>query len=88
MTNAFDTGKQRYKIQLLTAREKQWKNKYMFLVKQMKELAAIVKLHTTETKDNVNAKPHIITRTVGLQATLDIKKVKLLFFGINYLKYF
>lgn len=75
VTNAFDTGKQRYKIQLLMAREKQWKNKYMYLVKQVKELAAIVKLHAAETKDNINAKPHKITRTVGLQASLDVKKV-------------
>lgn len=75
-TNMFDIGKQRYKIQLLAAREKQWKNKYSFVSKQLKELAAVVKLHKTEIKDNISAKPHIITRTVGLQANLDLKKVK------------
>lgn len=76
MTTINEAGKLRYKLQLLAAREKQWHANYLFVVKQLKELTAIIKLHASEVKENAGSKPHVITRTVGLQASMaDPKKV-------------
>ncbi|XP_050533790.1 activating transcription factor 7-interacting protein 2-like [Daktulosphaira vitifoliae] len=63
-------GKERSEIHLLMQREKIWRMKYESLAKQVKELRTIINKHKADLRVNENAKPHIITRTVGLQAIL------------------
>lgn len=74
MTERLYWGKERAELQLLKEREKHWRSKYTSLNRQFKEIKTIVNLHKLDLKTNEHAKPHIITRTVGLQAVLCPKK--------------
>jgi len=75
MTERLYWGKDRYELQMLKEREKHWRTKYYSLNRQFKEIKTIVNIHKLDLKTNEYAKPHIITRTVGLQAVLCPKKV-------------
>lgn len=75
MTERLHNGKDRSDIQLMKEREKFWRTKYSSLHKQFKELQSILKIHMADIKVNKNARPHLITRTVGLQAVLSEKIV-------------
>lgn len=75
MTEKLYLGKDRSELQLLREREKHWRLKYCSLNRQFKEIKTIVNVHKQEIKANENARPHLITRTVGLQAVLRPKKV-------------
>jgi len=79
MTESSYFGKERSELQLLREREKHWRLKYFSLYRQVKEMKTIVNVHRQDIKNNEHARPHLITRTVGLQAVLCPKKV-------NYLK--
>ncbi|XP_050063186.1 uncharacterized protein LOC114122057 isoform X5 [Aphis gossypii] len=74
MTERLYWGKDRAELQLLKEREKHWRSKYISLNRQVKEIKTIINLHKLDLKTNEHAKPHIITRTVGLQAVLFPKK--------------
>ncbi|XP_026809941.1 uncharacterized protein LOC113551722 isoform X2 [Rhopalosiphum maidis] len=74
MTERLYWGKDRYELQLLKEREKHWRTKYYSLNRQFKEIKTIVNIHKLDLKTNEYAKPHVITRTVGLQAVLCPKK--------------
>ncbi|XP_025193382.1 putative uncharacterized protein DDB_G0282499 isoform X4 [Melanaphis sacchari] len=74
MTERSYWGKDRSELQLLKEREKHWRLKYCSLNRQFKEIKTIVNIHKQDLKTNEHAKPHIITRTVGLQAVLCPKK--------------
>lgn len=78
MTDRYDRGKERADIKVLLEREQHWRKKYISLTKQMREIKAVVKLHNNELKSNSNAKPHLVQRTVGLQAVICTRKVNLL----------
>lgn len=60
---------------MLQEKEKFWRIKYASVTKQLKELKTILRIHRLDLKDDKNAKPHIVTRTVGLQAVLCTKRV-------------
>lgn len=60
---------------MLQEKEKFWRVKYASVTKQLKELKTILRIHRLDLKDDKNAKPHIVTRTVGLQAVLCTKRV-------------
>lgn len=65
----------------LLLREKSWKTKYQSILKQVKELNNVVAKHRLDLLANPNAKPFIITRTVGLQAKLnDDDKVCIIYY--------
>jgi len=81
-------GKERSEIQLLKEREKHWRSKYFSLHRQFKEIKTIVKYHSNDLKTDAHARPHIITRTVGLQAVLCPKKVNKLCNKNIFFKYF
>ncbi|XP_016658730.1 uncharacterized protein LOC100575593 isoform X2 [Acyrthosiphon pisum] len=68
MTQKSFWGKQRAELQALKKREKLWRSKYTLLDRQFKELKLVVNLHKQELKSNEYARPHVVTRTVGLQA--------------------
>lgn len=75
MSEVSDRGKERTDIKILLEREQFWRKKYASLTKQMREIKAVVKLHNNELKTNKNAKPHLVQRTVGLQAVICTRKV-------------
>lgn len=70
MTERLYWGKDRAELQLLREKEKHWRSKYISLIRQLKEIKALINLNKPDLKTNEHAKPHIITRTVGLQAVL------------------
>ncbi|XP_015370580.1 PREDICTED: activating transcription factor 7-interacting protein 1-like isoform X2 [Diuraphis noxia] len=74
MTERSYMGKERSELQLLKEREKHWRLKYCSLNRQLKEIKTIVNVHRQDLKNNEHARPHLITRTVGLQAVLCPKK--------------
>ncbi|KAL5234072.1 hypothetical protein ACI65C_001482 [Semiaphis heraclei] len=74
MTEKSYFGKERSELQLLKEREKYWRLKYCSLNRQIKEIKTIVNVLRQDIKNNENARPHLITRTVGLQAVLCPKK--------------
>lgn len=78
MTEKSYFGKERSELQLLKEREKYWRLKYCSLNRQIKEIKTIVNVLRQDIKNNENARPHLITRTVGLQAVLCPKKVNYL----------
>lgn len=78
MTDRYDRGKERAELKMILEREQHWRKKYASLTKQMREIKAVVKLHNNELKSNNFAKPHLVQRTVGLQAVICTKKVNLL----------
>lgn len=75
LTEKLGHGKHRKELQMILEREKVWRSKFTSLNRQCKELKTIVNMHVNDLKTNPNARPHIITRTVGLQAVLFPKKV-------------
>lgn len=77
MTDTSDQGKLREKVDLLLRKEKIWRAKFELIHKQVKELKTVIKMHKEDLEKNPNAKPHIVTRTVGLQALVGEKKVNL-----------
>jgi len=78
MTEKLHCGKSRSELQLLREREKHWRLKYISLNRQFKEIKTVVNVHKQDIKTNENARPHLVTRTVGLQALLCPKKVSAL----------
>ncbi|VVC25397.1 Hypothetical protein CINCED_3A011025 [Cinara cedri] len=74
MTDRFNPGRMRSEIQAINNREHSWLMKYAILAKQMREIKAVVKLHTHELKLNKPSKPHLVQRTVGLQAVICSKE--------------
>jgi hypothetical protein len=75
MTEKLGNGRHRKELQMILEREKIWRTKFSTLNRQCKELKTIVSMHMNDLRNNPNAKPHVITRTVGLQAVLTPKKV-------------
>ena len=75
LTDCKDWGKNRSELEVLKKKEKNWRLKYNLLVKQFNEMKTIVSVHQKESKSNEYARPHIVTRTVGLQAVSCPKKV-------------
>jgi len=75
LTDKSERGKQRAMIESFLRKEQEWRSKLKVIALQQKELKSIVKMHSDDLKKNSSAKPHIITRTVGLQAVLCPKKV-------------
>jgi len=67
MTENYNIGNYRKHLQKMSDRVKCWRTKFQILQLQLRELDSIVKTHNTELKKNGLARPHIITRTVGLQ---------------------
>uniref|UniRef100_A0A2S2QUC7 Uncharacterized protein n=1 Tax=Sipha flava TaxID=143950 RepID=A0A2S2QUC7_9HEMI len=74
MTEKLGNGRHRKELQMILEREKIWRTKFSTLNRQCKELKTIVSMHMNDLRNNPNAKPHVITRTVGLQAVLTPKK--------------
>lgn len=74
MTERLYWGKERSELQLMKEREKHWRTKYLLLNRQFREIKTIVNVHKKELKTNEFAVPHLVTRTVGLQATLCDKR--------------
>ncbi|XP_060879430.1 general transcriptional corepressor trfA-like isoform X3 [Metopolophium dirhodum] len=74
MTQRLHLGKDRSELHLLKEREKIWRSKYSSLDRQYKEMKTIVNVHKQELKSNEYARPHLVTRTVGLQAVLCPRK--------------
>jgi len=88
MTERLHLGKERSELHLLKEREKIWRSKYSSLDRQYKEMKTIVNVHKQEIKSNEYARPHLVTRTVGLQAVLCPRKVnQLCDKNIRYKKY-
>lgn len=75
LTDKSERGKQRAMIDSFLRKEQEWRNKFKIITSQQKELKTIVRMHVEDLKKNSSAKPHVITRTVGLQAVLCPKKV-------------
>lgn len=67
MTEKFNIGNYRRDVQKLEDREITWRLKFELMSRELKELISVIHLHRAALKDNIYAKPHIITRTVGLQ---------------------
>jgi len=68
-------GKMCSDLQALKKKEKFWRSKYYLLERQFKEMMTIVSVQQKELKSNEFARPHIVTRTVGLQAVSCPKRV-------------
>lgn len=77
MTERLYWGKERSELQLLKEREKHWRSKFCSLNRQFREIKTIINVHKQDLKTDEHAKPHLVTRTVGLQAVLCAKKVNL-----------
>lgn len=75
LTEKVGDGENRKEVQIIAAREKFWRTKYISLCKQFKELKTVIAMHRKELSTNPYAKPHIITRTVGLQSEFVLNKV-------------
>jgi len=67
LSEKYNIGEYRKSLQKLDNREKLWRAKFQSMCRQIKEIGSVVKLHNAELKDNIYARPHVITRTVGLQ---------------------
>lgn len=63
-------GTTRIEAQTVTNRDNSWKLRYKSLLKQVKELRAVIFQLQMDLNENKNARPHKFTRTVGLQAVL------------------
>eukprot|EP00102_Acyrthosiphon_pisum_P022823 XP_016660033.1 PREDICTED: uncharacterized protein LOC107883803 [Acyrthosiphon pisum] len=74
MTEKSFWGNDRSELQLLKKRVKLWQSKYSLLDREFKEMKLIVNVHNQELKSNEYARPHLVTRTVGLQAKLCPRK--------------
>ncbi|KAL4148295.1 hypothetical protein QTP88_002569 [Uroleucon formosanum] len=74
MTERLYWGKERSELQLLKEREKHWRSKFCSLNRQFREIKTIINVHKQDLKTDEHAKPHLVTRTVGLQAVLCAKK--------------
>jgi len=70
LTERCALGKEREEIRRIMKREQFWRQKYMQLNKEIDEAKSVVRLHKEDLKENINARPHVVTRTVGLQAVL------------------
>lgn len=60
------------KLQLLIEKEKKWKSKYSELKKDYINLKSVLLLHEENLKKVVNAKPILITRSVGINCNIEV----------------
>lgn len=57
-------------LELLIEREKQWRLKYIELNKEYFRFKSIIANHKKNLKIDVNAKPILLTRSIGLNVNL------------------
>jgi hypothetical protein len=75
MSEKLGGGRRSKEIQKVLEIEKAWRSKYTLLHKECEELINIFNMNKENSHINPNARRHIVTRNVGLQAELIPEKV-------------